>query len=150
MPRIFLTLLALLGLQVTSWGQNVVLFIGSGSAPAGGTISVPINLVTFGESKPAAIQWSFSHSSDISGVTVAVSTSAANVGKSASCSADKCLIFGLTKDAISNGTIATATFQIAANPSKKTIPIQIVGVEASTALGALIPAVGSSGVISLR
>ncbi len=150
MARIFFTLLALLGLQVSSSGQNVVLFIGSRSAPAGGSMSVPLNLVSFGESKPAAIQWSFSHSSDISSVTVAVSTLATNAGKSASCSANKCLIFGLTKDAMGNGTIATAALQIAANPSKKTIPIQIVNVLASTASGASIPAIGSLGVISLR
>jgi Cohesin domain len=150
MPRTFFSLLALLGHQVAGFGQNAVLFIGSGSAAAGSTISVPVNLVSFGEPRPAGIQWTFSYSSDISSVTVAIGASATNAGKSVSCSANKCLISGLTKDAMGNGTIATATFQIAANPSKKAIPIQIIDVIASTALGASIPASGGSGVVTLR
>ena len=150
MARLNLILVAVFGFPLVGVGQNVVLFIGSESAPAGGSMSVPLNLVSFGESKPAAVQWSFKYSSDISSVTVTVGPSATDAGKSVSCSGNKCLIFGLTKDAISNGTVGTATFRIAANPLSKTIPIQILDVVASTAAGASIPASGSSGVISLR
>jgi hypothetical protein len=150
MARIVFTLIAFLGLPAVSFGQNVTLSLGWGSASAGGTTALPLNIVSSGESKPAAIQWSFSYPADVSGVTVVVGASATNAGKSVSCSANQCLISGLTKDAMANGTIATATFRLAAKPSAKTIPIQIVNVVASTASGVSIPASGSLGVVSLH
>jgi hypothetical protein len=148
--RTFFPILLLLAFRVASSGQNVTLSIGSGPASAGGTIALPLNLVSRAGSEPAALQWSFHYSSDISNVAVALSTAGTSARKSASCSANKCLIFGLTKDVIRNGTVATVTLRIAPNPSSKTIPIQIVDVVASTALGASIPAGGTPGTISLR
>src|SRR5438874_8033383 len=50
---------------------------------------------------------------------------------------------------MADGTVAIATFQIAANPSATSIPIQITAVVASTAAGNSIPASGGTGTISL-
>jgi len=50
---------------------------------------------------------------------------------------------------IPNGTLAIATFHIAANISSQTIPIQITGVFVSDIKGSSIPAGGVSGVINV-
>ncbi len=149
MKRFFLILLALFGVQSFSFGQSVTVGIGSNSGTAGSTVELPITLTSSGGAQAAGLQWSFSYSSDITGVTVVAGSAATNAGKSVTCSGNNCLILGFNSTAMANGTVAIATFQIAANPSTTTIPIQISGVVASTASGASIPASGGSGTVSL-
>jgi hypothetical protein len=146
--RAFFIALALLGHQL-GFGQSVTLSIGSGSAQNGGSVALPLTLVSPSESKTTGLEWTFKYSSDISKVTVATTASARKAGNSISCFSNKCLIFGSRKDAVGNGTVAIATFQIAPNPSQKAIRIQIVNVIESTGSGASIPVRGSVGTISL-
>ena len=138
-----------LGLQILGLGQSVTLSVGSGSATAGTTVSLPINLSSSGGAQTAGLQWSFVYSSDITSVTVAAGPSATNAGKSVTCSGSTCLILGFNNTAMADGTVATATFQIASSPSTTSIPIQITGVVASTATGSSILASGGTGTISL-
>jgi trimeric autotransporter adhesin len=138
-----------LGLQILGLGQSVTLSVGSGSATAGTTVSLPINLSSSGGAQTAGLQWSFIYSSDITSVTVAAGPSATNAGKSVTCSGSTCLILGFNNTAMADGTVATATFQIASSPSTTSIPIQITGVVASTATGSSILASGGTGTISL-
>jgi uncharacterized protein (TIGR03437 family) len=139
----------LAGLQVIGLGQSVTLSIGSGSATAGTTVSLPINLSSSGGAQTAGLQWSFIYSSDITSVTVVAGPSANNAGKSITCSATSCLLLGFNHTVMADGTVATATFQVASNPSTTSIPVQISGVVATTVAGDSIPASGSSGTISL-
>jgi uncharacterized protein (TIGR03437 family) len=138
-----------LGLQILGLGQSVTLSVGSGSGTAGTTVSLPINLSSSGGAQTAGLQWSFVYSSDITSVTVAAGPSATNAGKSVTCSGSTCLILGFNNTAMADGTVATATFQIASSPSTTSIPIQITGVVASTATGSSILASGGTGTISL-
>lgn len=138
-----------LGLQMIGLGQSVTLSIGSGSATAGATVSLPIDLSSSGGALPAGLQWSFVYPSDITSVTVVAGPAAINAGKSITCSANTCLLLGFNNTAIADGTVATATFQIASSPSTTSIPVQISGVVASSAAGDSIPASGGSGTISL-
>src|ERR1700694_4671791 len=149
MERKLLTILALLGLQTIAFGQSVTLSIGSGSGMPGSTVALPINLTSTGGAQAASLQWSFSLSSDITGVTVVAGTSATNAGKAVSCSGNNCLIAGFNSNSMADGTVAVATFQIAASPSSNPIPIQLTHVVASTTGGVSIPASGGSGAISL-
>src|SRR5665213_3083745 len=149
MTRYFVILLALLAVQRISFGQSVTIGIGSGSSTAGSTITLPITLASAGGAQPAGLQWSFGYSSDITSVTVVAGPSATNAAKSVSCSGNNCLILGFNSTTIADGTVATATFQIASNPSTTSIPIQITGAVASTAAGISIPASGGTGTISL-
>ena len=142
-------LLAFVGLQAFAFGQSVNLSIGSGSAAAGGTISLPIVLASSGGAQAAALQWSFSYSSDITGVTVVTGSSAAAAGKSVACSGPTCLVFGMNMNAIPDGTVATATFQIASAPSSTSIPIILAAVVTSTATGTAVLDAGGSGTISI-
>ncbi len=59
------------------------------------------------------------------------------------------MILGFNNTAMADGTVATASFQISANPSTSSIPVQITGAVASTAAGSSIPASGGTGIISL-
>src|SRR5208283_3205628 len=113
-------------------GQSVSISLGSGSGTAGGTVSLPVTLTSSGGALPAALEWSFSYTSDITSVTVVSGPAATAASAAVSCNGSLCLVYGLTGDTIANGTVATATFQIASNPSTSTIPIQITGIVAST------------------
>ena len=145
-----LSTLILLGLQTVALGQSVVLSAGSGSGTVGGTVTVPITLASSGGAQTTGLQWTFSYSSDITSATVVAGASTTNAGKSISCSGNNCLDAGINSTVIADGTVASATFQIAANPSANPIPIQLTGVVATTAGGATsIPSSGSSGTISL-
>jgi hypothetical protein len=127
----------------------VVLSVGSGSGTAGSTVTLPITLASSGGAQTAGLQWTFNYSSDITGVTVVAGTSTTNAGKSLSCSGNNCLVAGINSTVIADGTVASATFQIAANPSNNPISIQITGVIATTAGGTSITSNGASGTISL-
>ena len=147
--NILVVIVILLGLQTIALGQNVVLSIGSGSGTAGGTVTVPITLASSGGAQTAGLQWIFSYSSDITGVTVVAGASTTNAQKSLSCSGNNCLIAGINSTVIADGTVALATFQIAANPSSNPIAINLTSVVATTAGGTSIPSSGGSGTISL-
>lgn len=139
----------LLGLQTFAAGQSVQLSIGSGSGTPGGTVTVPITVASSGGAQTTGLQWTFSYSSDITGVTVVAGASTTDAGKSLSCSGNNCLVAGFNSTVIANGTVASATFQIAANPSSNPILIQLTSVVATTASATSIPSSGGSGSISL-
>ncbi len=147
--HILLSTLVLLGLRTIASGQNVVLSVVPGSGTAGGTVTVPITLASTGGAQTTGLQWAFNYSSDITGVTVVAGASTTNAGKSVSCSGNNCLVAGFNSTVIADGTVASATFQIAANPSSNPIQIQLTGVVATTAGGASIPSAGGSGTIML-
>ena len=147
--NIFLSTVILLGLQTIALGQNVALSIGSGSGAAGGTVTVPITVASTGGAQTTGLQWTFTYSSDITGVTVVAGASTNNAGKSLSCSGNNCLVAGFNSTVIADGTVASATFQIAANPSSNPILIQLTTVVATTAGATSIPSSGGSGAISL-
>ena len=148
-PKLFVTLTLLISPSIAS-AQSIALSIGSGSATAGGTVALPINLTsTGGAPQTTGLNGPFNYSSDITGVTVVAGLSTASAGKSLSCSGNNCLIVGFNTSVIADGPVAIATFQIAPNPSSSAIPIQLTNVVASTAGGVSIPSNGTSGSISL-
>ncbi len=147
--NILLTTAILLGLQTAAFGQSVVLSVGSASGTAGGTVTVPITLASSGGAQTAGLQWTFNFSSDITGVTVVAGASTTNAGKSLSCSGNNCLVAGFNSTTIADGTVASATFQIAANPSSNPISIQLTTIVATTAGGTSITSSGGGGSISL-
>ena len=124
----------LLPFAAFTFGQSVTLSLGSGTGTPGGTASVTLNLATSGGASPAALEFTFNYSSDITGVSVVAGSSATSAGKSVSCSGTTCLVWGMGSTAISAGPVAVATFQIAANPSTTTIPVQVNNVVISSCL----------------
>ena len=144
-----LTTLVLLGLHAIASGQNVVLSIGSGTGTAGGSVTIPVTVASTGGAQTTGLQWTFNFTSDITGFTVAPGASTTNAGKSLSCSGNNCLAAGFNSTVIADGTVAFATFQIAANPSSNPILIQLTNVVATTASGTSITSSGASGAVSL-
>jgi hypothetical protein len=130
-------------------GQTVTLSLESGSGAAGGAVALPLLLATAGGAQPAALEFSFSYTSDIASVSVTVGSAATAANKSVSCSGTTCVVWGMDSTAIADGSVATATFQVSSNPSANPVPIQITRVQVSDPDGNSIPASGSSGSISL-
>ena len=145
----YLVFIAFMGCSELARGQSVTLSVGSGSGIAGGSVVVPITLTSSGGAQAAAVQWSLSYSSDITGITFAAGIAATNAGKSIECNGNLCLVYGLNTTVISDGIVATVTLQISSNPSIFTIPIQITGVVAATPEADSIPAEGISGTVSV-
>jgi hypothetical protein len=138
---------SLLLLPTIVLGKTVSLALGSGWAKPGWTVELPLALS--GGAQPAALQWSFSYSKDITSVTVAAGSSIKAAGKTMTCSGNTCLVFGVTNATLPDGVVAVATFQIAAKPSSATIEIVVNGAVAAEANGSPIPASGGTGKITL-
>jgi Cohesin domain len=147
--RVFI-LLVLLCVGATAFAQNVSLSMGSGSSAAGGTVTVPLSLTSSGGAQPMGLQWSFSFSGDVLGVSVSAGTSATNAQKSIACSGKTCIVYGMNNTVIADGTVAVATFQLAANPSNATIPIQDTSVIGVNAAASSISASGGTASIVLN
>ncbi len=130
-------------------GQNVTLSLGSGSGAAGSTVALPVILSTTGGELPAAVEFSFSYTSDITSVSVVVGSAATDANKFISCSGTTCVVWGMNSTPIAAGSVATAIFQVSPNPSANPIPIQITNVQVSDPNGGSILASANSGWISL-
>jgi hypothetical protein len=142
-----LILATILTLPSIGFGKAVSLSLGSAYAKAGWTVDLPVTLS--GGAQPVALQWSFSFSSDITSVTVVAGPATKAAGKTLNCSGNTCLLFGVNRSTLADGVVATATFQIAANPSSATIEIAIKSVVAAELNGNSIPASGGVGKITL-
>jgi len=145
----YIGVVGLLGCCAIAAGQSVTLSLGVGQKTGDGSVAIPINLVSVGGAQTAAVQWSLSYSSDLTGVAFAVGTATANAGKSLVCNGNTCLIYGLNSTSITDGVVATATFQISSRPSSPAVPIQIADVVAASPAGDSIPALGVSGLAIL-
>jgi len=128
---------------------RVVLSVDSGTGSAGGAVVLSINQGSLGTAQPTALRWSFSYSSDITGVTVTTGPSAASAQKAVACSSNICTVIGLNSNVIPDGVVAVATFQLAPNPSSSAIPIQITDVGVSSSTGTPIPGSGIGGTITV-
>ncbi len=145
----YIGLVVFAGCSEIAAGQSVTLSVGVSQKTVGGSVVVPIHLVSLGGAQAAAVQWSLGYSSDVTGVALEVGTAATNAGKSLACNGNTCLIYGINANVMSDGIVATVTLQISSNPSALTIPIQITGVVAATPAGDSIPAAGVSGMALL-
>ncbi len=145
----YLGLTVFLGTSQIGAGQSVTFSVGSGSGTAGGAVVIPITLTSSGGAQAAAVQWTLSYPSDITGAVFSAGIAATNAGKSIECNGNLCLIYGLNTTVISDGVVATVTLQISSNPSLQTIPVQIAGVVAATPDADSISAAGVFGTISV-
>jgi uncharacterized protein (TIGR03790 family) len=138
-----------LGVKAAATLGSDALSLSSGTGSAGGTVILNLNLTSSAGSQPGAIGWTFGYSSDITSVTVVSGSSSSGAQKSVACNGKACVIYGLNTNAIPDGTVAVATFHIAANPSTTTIPIQVTAAVLSSAGGAAIPATTGGGTVTV-
>ena len=117
-------------------------------------MSLTVSLTSTGGVQPAAIQWTMGYStSSVTSVSVAAGSSLTAAGKSIMCSPNAtgtiCVAYGMNSNAISNGILATSTFQIAPGISVTSLPVQMTAVSASTSPGLPITGAGVGGTISI-
>ncbi len=129
--------------------QSVALSVGSGSASAGSTTSLAINIASANGAQVSAVQWSFSYSTDIASLSVTPASSATGAQKSITCTGNTCIVYGMNNQAIADGPLAIVTATLASSPSGPAIPVQISLVTAASPSGVSIPATASSGAISV-
>jgi hypothetical protein len=146
------TVLTLVFLCFTSFavGQNVTLALGSGTVQPGGSVTVPLTLS--GGMQPAAVQWTLLYPSSILSVTTADGPAAVAAGKNSTCASSSgqtiCIVAGLNLNTLSDGVIASVTFQVASSAAGS-IPVQMTGVVAASLEAAAIPSGGVGGTLSV-
>ena len=106
-------------------------------------------LASSGGAKAAGVEFSIGNSSGIAGWSVAIANASGSAQKSASCAGGSCVIYGINQNAMSDGPIATATFQLAAASGTSSIPVQLTSAIAVDAQGNAIAATAGAGVISV-
>ena len=117
---------------------------GAGEDTGDGSLVIPINLVSLEGAEPAALQWTLSYSSDVTGVTFSAAAETIKAGKTLACQDNTCLMYGLNTSAIPDGVVATVRLQIASHRSFLLVPIQITEVIAAGPGGDSIAAGGIS------
>lgn len=136
-------------LSTIALGQNVTLSLAPGRGKPGGTVILPIKLTSAGGAQAAGIQWSLVYPSDITGVSLSLGNSGVIAHKSLACNGNICFVAGLNLTIIPDGTLAVATFHIAPSSFAQSIPIQITGVVAASAVAQSIPVRSVSSTVSL-
>ena len=119
----YLSLTVFLGTSQIGAGQSVTFSVGSGSGTAGGVVVVPITLTSSGGAQAAAVQWTLSYPSDITGAVFSAGVAATNAGKSIECNGNLCLVYGLNATADfrwsrGDGHIADFIKSVAANDTR--------------------------------
>ena len=141
------------GGALTASAQQVGLALSSGSGSPGGRVTLNVSLTDSGGAQPASLQWSMKYSTaDITGVTVSTGSAASTAQKNILCNTTSgnttCIVSGLDFGSISQGPVATATFQISAGTQSASVPIQMTNAFAASGDGSAIPASGTGGSIS--
>lgn len=127
----------------------ITLTLASGTGIRSGSVTLALAIASTGGDRCASVQWSFGHTSDVTLTSVALGSVAVSASKSLSRSGDLCVIWSSNQNVIADGTLITATFSIAANPSTGSIPISITGVVASDPDANPLTASGVSGTVTV-
>src|ERR1700674_2406369 len=112
------TLLSLLA--NTPGVAQVTVAVSPGSATEGAPASLDISVTSTSGTKPAALEWTLAYSrNDLIDMRLQAGPAATSAGKSLSCGSAagsvRCVVWGMNTNAISGGTIATASFNVASH-----------------------------------
>ncbi len=147
-------LLLLLTIASPALAQQAMVSLSSSSAVPGGAVSLTISLASSGGAQPVAVQWTLGYSaSSITSVSITGGSSLSAASKSVACSPNAtgtiCVAYGMNSNAIPDGALATATFQIASGALGTSVPVQMMEVSASTSTGMPITGIGVGSAISI-
>src|SRR5665213_1844411 len=98
----------LIGLSTVALAQSVTLSLGSGQGMPGGSVVLPLTIISAGGAQAADIQWTFTYSTDATGVSVVLGSSGVSSQKSLSCIGDLCVVAALNGTVIPDGIVARA------------------------------------------
>jgi len=129
----------------------ITLSLASGTSIKSGIITLALSIASTGGDQTTAVQWSFGFTSDVTLASVALGSAATVASKSLNRAGSLCVVaaVGTNNNIIGNGTLVTATFNIAANPSSGSIPISVFGVVATDVNGNGLTTSGSPGTITV-
>lgn len=133
---------------------QAVISLGSGTASKGGSVALSLSLATSSASQSGALEWTLSYSAaDVTSVNLTAGSALTAAGKTLSCSSGSgyatCVAYGVNQNAISNGTIASATLNVSSSAPDSSISVALNPVVISNPAGSTISASGSGGSISL-
>jgi hypothetical protein len=145
------------------FGQMLTLRLSSGSGAPGAAVSLNITLSSYelrrgpvrrGSDQPAGLQWTLNYSGvDFTAVQLYPGPAATAAGKQIYCATGSgsttCLIAGLNANQISNGVVATASFQISPTTTSAMSPIQVVNPVAVSSVGSALPIRASGGGVTI-
>jgi hypothetical protein len=144
-----------LGLLASAASQifgQVALAIDSTTTTPGSSAVLTVSASANG-THPAILQWTMQYPADVTGITVSPGPAASAAGKTVTCSYGSsvatCLAWGENKTTISDGALATATFQISQASRSSAIAITNNPGGASDIDGNLIPVTSAGGIINL-
>src|SRR5450759_4762412 len=112
------------------------LTLSSVTAPAGGTATLNVTLVSPADSRPAGLQWTLAYSpTNIVSISAIAGASANAAAKSINCAASSgsyvCLLIGLNTNVIQDGVVAVVSVRIASGVASTAInAIDTLGVSA--------------------
>lgn len=132
--------------------QTSILALSSGSASAGGNVSLNLSLASTSR-LPASLQWTLTYpTASVTRVSVTIGSAASPVSKSLTCATGSgtaaCVIWGLNKTSTANGTVAVVNVTLAASATG-TVSVGVGGVVAAAANGTAISAAGIGGSITV-
>jgi len=126
--------------------------IGSLLVTPGSPTSVNISVNSTSGTLPAVVQWTLHYSStNVSGMSLQPGSAAVSAGKTLSCTSltgsVSCVVWGMNKNTVPNGVLATANFNVSSTASSSTL--QVTNAAAASAASSLITATGSTATLTV-
>ena len=153
--RLSFFVVLVVSLHCVALGQTMGLFVGSGTAAPGSSISLSLSMTGSAGGGPDGLQWTTVYSpADISSITVTPGPAAVLAGKTVACSnrtgSLTCLLYGLNTPIIRNGVVAQLVVDLSPSTTSTSTTIQITGTVAASLAGSAIPITGSAtGVVTI-
>lgn len=127
--------------------------IGSLSIAPGSPASVNISMNSSSGTLPSVVQWTLNYSStSLSGMSLQPGSAAVAAGKTLSCASRtgsvSCVVWGMNRNIVPNGVVATANFQVSSTASSSTT-LQVTNAAAASTAPSIITATGSTGTLTL-
>lgn len=119
-------------LGASLFAQGSLTIAGPPRAQVGSTVTLPVGLVNGGT--PAGLQW------DMSGLPAGATITSSIANKTMSCSATRCLLWGMNLATIADGQVATITYAQPATPVPFAISATLGASTAGTAIAVTAPA----------
>ena len=124
--------------------QTATVSLGAAGTVPGGTVTIPLTLS--GTANPAAIEWTFAYTPDITNIWMTDGPSTVSAAKSTTCSnlpgKTVCVLAGLNQNTVLDGVVANISLTVSSAPSSATIPVQVTGTVAASGDASALPAAG--------
>jgi hypothetical protein len=148
-------ILALVCAQAIAQGPRVTVALESATVKPGHRADIKLSLAIPPGRQVAGLNWTLLYpETAIEDLVLTAGPAAHAAEKLLKCRSvaggTKCLLFGLNKNTLAPGTLATVTFRVREGAAKSSIDLQLIDLVAASPLGLPIPCTASSGSITVR